>query len=33
MIGCPVCKGTGKYKDEECRECDGTGLVGDNIQL
>jgi len=40
MYKCPWCKGTGKRKfikiahveTEDCLECDGTGLVGDNYQ-
>lgn len=33
MTKCPWCKGSGIYKNEHCRECDGTGFVGNNIQL
>ena len=24
---CPVCEGTGKYKEKECHGCDGKGWV------
>lgn len=24
---CPVCEGTGRYKGEECENCDGSGRI------
>jgi DnaJ-class molecular chaperone len=24
---CPVCGGSGRYKDEECKNCGGSGRV------
>jgi DnaJ-class molecular chaperone len=24
---CPQCNGTGRYKDEECKNCGGSGKV------
>lgn len=24
---CPACEGTGRYKGEECENCDGSGRI------